>query len=299
MPPAALALVVTAALLHAVWNMAAKKAGGNHHFALIAAVIQAVLWAPLALWFGWSEWPRWSATAWGAVLLSALIHLAYFQVLLKGYRVADLSVVYPVARGSGPLLTALAAVLLLGERLTAVGALGVVAVCGGVFLIAGGPALWNLRQGQHGAATRSERTRLRAGITWGAVTGLTIAGYTLVDGWAMKVLVLSPLLMNYATQAVQIPMLLPVALRDRAGLRAAFRSQWRHALIVATLGPLGYILVLHAMTMAPLSHVAPAREMSMLFAALLGGRLLGEGDLGLRLLGAGCIALGVVALALG
>jgi len=288
MPPAALALVVTAALLHALWNMAAKKAGGNHHFALIAAVIQAVLWAPLALWFGWSEWPRWSATAWGAVLLSALIHLAYFQVLLKGYRVADLTVVYPVARGSGPLLTAAAAVLLLGESVTAAGALGVLAVCGGVFLIAGGPALW---RGQHGPA---ERARIRAGIAWGAVTGLMIAGYTVVVGWAMKVLLLSPLLMNYATQAVQIPMLLPVALRDRAGLRAAFRGQWRHALIVSTLGPLGYILVLHAMTMAPLSHVAPAREMSMLFAALLG-----EGDRGLRLVGAACIAAGVVALALG
>jgi len=86
-------------------------------------------------------------------------------------------------------------------------------------------------------------------------------------------------------------------LRDLAGLRGAWRGQWRQALVVATLGPLAYILVLYAVTMAPLSHVAPAREVSMLFAALLGGRLLGERDRGLRLAGAACIAAGVMALA--
>jgi drug/metabolite transporter (DMT)-like permease len=88
-------------------------------------------------------------------------------------------------------------------------------------------------------------------------------------------------------------------LRDRAGLVLAWRTQWKYALVVSTLGPLGYILVLYALQLAPLSHVAPAREVSMLLAALLGGRLLGEDDRGLRVLGAGCIAGGVMALALG
>jgi drug/metabolite transporter (DMT)-like permease len=91
--------------------------------------------------------------------------------------------------------------------------------------------------------------------------------------------------------------LLPSSLRDLPGLRSAWAGQWRHALVVATLGPLAYILVLYAVQMAPLSHVAPAREVSMLFAALLGGRLLGESDRGLRLVGAACMAAGVIALA--
>jgi drug/metabolite transporter (DMT)-like permease len=89
------------------------------------------------------------------------------------------------------------------------------------------------------------------------------------------------------------------AARDGAALRTAWRAQWPHALVVATLGPLGYVLVLYALTLAPLSHVAPAREMSMLVAALLGGRLLGEGDAGWRIAGAAFIATGVAALALG
>jgi drug/metabolite transporter (DMT)-like permease len=293
MPASALALVLIAALLHAVWNFVAKKAGGDHRFALVSALMVSVLWLPVAAWFGWHELPRWGLAQWSLVLASAVVHLLYFTVLLKGYRVADLTVVYPVARGSGPLLSALGAVLLLGETLSPVGGAGVLAVCGGVFLIAGGPGLW--RKVHEPRA----RARVLAGLRWGALTGALIAGYTVLDGYAVKVLLVGPVLLDYMGNLLRVPFLLPGALLDRAGFAAAWRAQWRHALVVATLGPLAYVLVLYAMTMAPLSHVAPAREVSMLFAALIGGRLLGEGDRGWRLAGAAFIALGVAALALG
>jgi drug/metabolite transporter (DMT)-like permease len=182
-------------------------------------------------------------------------------------------------------------VLLLGEHMTAVGVAGVLAVCGGVFLIAGGPGLW---RAAHDPAARE---RVHAGLRWGALTGALIAGYTVIDGYAVKVLLIGPVLLDYVGNLLRVPFLLPAALRDRTGFMAAARTQWRYALVVATLGPLAYVLVLYAVTMAPLSHVAPAREVSMLFAALLGGRLLGESDRGPRLAGAACIALGVVALA--
>jgi uncharacterized membrane protein len=291
MPANALALVLVAAMLHAVWNVAAKKAGGNHHFALISVLITCVLWAPVALWFGLHEWLRWGVREWAVLLVSAVVHVLYFTVLLTGYRKADLSVVYPVARGSGPLLAAAAAVLLLGERLSALGTAGVIAVCTGVFLVAGGPALW--RQ-SHDAARRQ---RTLAGLRWGALTGALIASYTVIDGYAVKVLLIGPVLVDYVGNLLRVPILLPAALRDLPGLRRAWRGQWRYALVVATLGPLAYVLVLYAVTMAPLSHVAPAREVSMLFAAMLGGRLLGESDRGLRFVGAACMAAGVVALA--
>ena len=142
MPLSALALVLLAAVLHASWNIVAKRAGGDQRFTLITSLFTTVLWLPAGLWFGWHEVPRWGWLEWGVVSASALVHLLYFNALLTGYRVADLSVVYPLARGSGPLLTAAAAVLLLGESLSLLGAAGVLAVCGGVFLIAGGPALW-------------------------------------------------------------------------------------------------------------------------------------------------------------
>ncbi|HEY6133278.1 MAG TPA: EamA family transporter [Rubrivivax sp.] len=293
MPAAALALVLAAALLHAVWNVAAKKAGGDHRFALVSALMVSVLWLPVAAWFGWQELPRWGSREWGLVLASGVVHLLYFTVLLKGYRVSDLTVVYPVARGSGPLLAVLGAVLLLGESLSVLGLAGVLAVCGGVFAIAGGPRLW--RQAHDVAA----RSRVLAGLRWGALTGALIAGYTVIDGFAVKVLLVSPVLLDYVGNVLRLPFLLPGALVDRRGFAAACRTQWRHALVVAILGPLAYVLVLYAMTLAPLSHVAPAREVSMLFAALIGGRLLGEGDRGWRLLGAGCIGAGVFALALG
>jgi drug/metabolite transporter (DMT)-like permease len=95
-----------------------------------------------------------------------------------------------------------------------------------------------------------------------------------------------------------VPVSLPAVLRDRAGFMPALRKQWKHALIVAIGAPTAYILVLYAMRLAPLSRVAPARELSMLFAALIGGQLLGEGERGWRIAGAVFIAVGVAALAM-
>ena len=293
MPLSALALVLLAAVLHASWNIAAKHAGGDHRFTLLTSLLTSLLWLPAGLYFGWSEVPRWGWAEWGVVSLSALLHLLYFNSLLRGYRVSDLTVVYPLARGSGPLLTAAGAVLLLGESLTALGLVGVLAVCGGIFLIAGGPALW---RHSHDPA---QRERTHAGVRWGLITGAMIAGYSVVDGYAIKVLAIGPVLFDYACNVLRLPLQLPTLLKERPALLQAWRSQWRHALVVSTLGPLAYILVLYALTLAPLSHVAPARELSMLVAALLGGRLLGEADRGLRLLGALCMAGGVMALAWG
>lgn len=291
MPLTALMLVLAAALLHALWNIAAKRAGGDHRFAFLTVLVSVTLWAPAAWVFGADEVPRWTALQWAAVTASAALHVIYFLTLLRGYREADLTVVYPVARGSGPLITAVAAVSLLGEPATAATAVGVAGVCAGVFLIAGGPSLW--RRAHDPAA----RQRLHAGLRWGGLTGLLIASYSVVDGYAVKFLLMGPVVLDYFCNVLRIPLLLPLVWRDGAGLQRAWRTQWREAVIVGALGPAAYIMVLTAVTLAPLSHVAPAREVSMLLAALIGGRLLGETDRGLRLLGAACIAAGVMALA--
>jgi drug/metabolite transporter (DMT)-like permease len=291
MPLSALALVLCAALLHAIWNLGAKKAGGNHHFVLASSAGVSLLWAPLALWLGWSEILHWPASHWWVALASAVLHLLYFNALLAGYRVSDLNIVYPVARGSGPALSAMAAVLLLGESLSLAGGLGLVAVVGGILLIAAGPGLWRHREGE--AAQRRQR-----GILWGALTGAMIASYTVVDAYAVKVLLISPIVLDWICNVLRVPFMVPAVWRDRGGFMPALRRQWPYVLMVATLGPLAYVLVLYAMQLAPLSRVAPARELSMLVAALLGGQLLGEQEKGWRLLGAVCIAAGVIALTL-
>lgn len=291
MSATALALVLCAALLHATWNIAAKKSGGGDAFMLMGAVMVGVVWAPLALWVGWHEMLGWGLAQWGFVLATTLVHLAYYRCLLTGYRVADLTVVYPVARGTGPLLTVVCAIVLLGEPLTLAGLLGVAGVCGGVFVLAGGPRL--LRP-MHDLQARA---RLHAGLRWGGLTGVLIAGYSVLDGYAVKVMMLSPIVLDWLTNVLRIPFLLPGQWRDRPGFMAALRTQWRHALLGAIVAPVGYVMVLYALTMAPMSLVSPAREVSMLFAALLGGRLLGEGDRALRIAGAACIAGGVALLA--
>ena len=291
MPLSALAMVIVAALLHASWNIVAKKTGGNRHFVLMGGLLLALFWAPAGLWLGWQQVPRWGWPQWTLVSASGFLHLAYFKVLLKGYRVSDLTVVYPVARGTGPLVASLLAVVVLGETLSLHGALGIAAVCGGVFIVAGGPAM--LRA----AHDPAQRARVHAGLGWGAATGVLIAGYTVVDGYSVKKLLLSPIIVDYFGNLVRLPFMLPTLLRDPPGFVEAWRRYKWHAVLLAVVSPLAYILVLYAVQMAPLSHVAPAREISMLFAALIGGKLLGEGDRGQRALGALLMAAGVALLA--
>ena len=293
MPPGALAMVLLAGLIHASWNIAAKKAGGDARFAAFSGLVMMVFWAPLGLWLGVQQIPGWGRTEWLLVAASAVCHSAYYVILLRGYRKADLTVVYPLARGSGPLLASMAAVILLGEQLSTLGVLGIGAVVAGVFLIAGGPGLW---RSPHDAA---QRLRVRKGMAYGVASGAFIASYTVVDGYAVKVLLMSPILVDYVGNLLRLGVLLPAVLRDVPTARRLWSTQWRYAAYVGIVSPVAYVLVLYAMQVAPLSHVAPAREVSMLFAALIGGHLLGEGDRAVRLLGAGFIAAGVMALALG
>jgi drug/metabolite transporter (DMT)-like permease len=293
MPASALALVVLAGLIHAIWNIAAKKAGGDARFAAFSSMLGTMIWAPVGLWFGWNVVPAWGAVEWAFVAVSGVLHVLYYVTLLRGYRRADLTVVYPMARGSGPLLSSLVAILLLGEHITAFGLLGIAAVVAGVFLIAGGPALFRA------AHDPGKKAMVRKGMVYGLATGVFIASYTVVDGYAVKLLLMSPILLDYLSNFVRLGFLVPAVLRDRPAALALWRQQWKYALVVATISPIGYVLVLYAMQVAPLSHVAPAREVSMLFAALIGGQLLGEGDRALRIAGAACIAFGVMALALG
>jgi drug/metabolite transporter (DMT)-like permease len=249
-----------------------------------------VFWAPVGLWVGWAHVPAWGLLEWGLVLASALLHIVYFIVLLRGYRKADLTVVYPLARGSGPLLSSMVAIFFLGEQISALGLLGILGVVGGVFLIAGGPGLWQAAQDPQ------QQARVRTGIFYGVITGLFIASYTVVDGYAIKVALMSPILVEYFGNLVRLVFLTPTLLRDRPAVWALWLEQRRYALVVGIFSPVSYVLVLYALQVAPLSHVAPAREVSMLFAALLGGHLLGEKDRGARIAGAVLIAAGVMAL---
>ncbi len=293
MPASALALVIFAGFIHAIWNIAAKKAGGDSRFATFTAIMGVVIYAPVGLWFGWDVVPKWGWVEWGFVAASAVVHVLYYLTLLRGYLKSDLTVVYPLARGSGPLLSSMVAIIFLGEAITPFGLAGILAVVAGVFFIAGGPSLFRA------AHDPAKRAGIRRGMAYGLLTGVFIASYTVIDGYAVKFVAMSPILLDYFSTLIRVFILLPSTLRDRTAAMRHLKLQWKHALVVAAVSPIGYVMVLYAMQIAPLSHVAPAREVSMLFAALIGGQLLNEGDRLPRIVGAACIALGVMALALG
>lgn len=297
MPLQAVLLVLLGALIHAGWNIAAKKANGDARFTFFSCIIMLVVWSPLCIWLGWNVVPTWGIKEWGLMVLSGFVHWVYFYCLLTGYRKSDLTIVYPLARGSGPLLSSSVAVVVFGEQLSSLGVLGIAGVVVGVFLVAGGPALFtSFSKAAHDPA---KKERVKAGVFWGLLTGALIACYTVLDAYAVKVIALSPILFDYWCNVLRLPYAAVPVLRDRAEAWRLWKLQWKYAAIVAVFSPIAYVCVLYAVLIAPVSHVAPAREVSMLFAAVIGGHLLGEGDRWLRVVGAAAIAVGVIALALG
>jgi drug/metabolite transporter (DMT)-like permease len=274
------------AVVHALWNILAKQGSGGPLFVWAYSAVVAVLYLPLAAWAVAVTGGRLGLLGIAAVVASGIIHIGYSLALQAGYARADLSVVYPVARGSGPLLSVTGAILLLGEPFARATALGTALVVCGVLTIGL-------------ARRRAPAAALWPGLRWGAFTGLFIAGYTLNDGAAVRLLQVSPIVIDYFGNLVRCAALTPYALRHRATLAAEWRRSRRIILGVAALMPIPYILALYAMTLAPLSVIAPARELSMMAGVVFGRWLLKEPDLGPRLAGAALIAAGVAALSLG
>lgn len=283
MPPLALLAILLAAASHATWNLYAKRAAKSRHFVWMFSVASIVLYTPAVAWILATERPDFQAIHWLALLATGVLHLCYSLVLQAGYRASDLSLVYPIARGSGPLLSFFGAALLLNEQVTWLSMLGVVLVVVGILLVAG------LLSDSHQAP--------RAGIVYGLGTGTFIAAYTLNDGWAVKVLLISPFIIDYTGNVFRVLVLSPQAWTDRMRVREEILTFYKPALVVSILGPLGYILVLYAMSIAPISHVAPARELATLLGTYLGARMLKERAAPLRIAGAVCIVVGVVSLA--
>ncbi len=281
----ALALVMAGACLHALWNLLAKKASGGLPFVWLYGAVSVLAMLPFGIadWVGMRQ-PL-AQPVWIAIVASALVHIVYSLTLQRGYRVSDFSIVYPVARGSGPLFAVLGAIMLLSEMPSIAGWAGIALILCGILLISGS------------ARIASASDKVRAGLIWGGITGLTIASYTVIDGWAMKAAGVTPVLYYGLSLALRTLILAPFALRDRNALRAQWTKNGRHVIGVGLMSPLAYLLVLTAMQSAPVSYVAPVRELSMLLAVIFGARLLREAMTPARVAGAGCMVLGVILLA--
>ena len=288
MTTTSLLLVLLAAVCHATWNLAAKRsahAGGV--FLFWTTLLSSIAFMPWALWIMAQASFVWAWPMLAAIMASGCLHLAYSHALQTGYRKADLSVVYPIARGTGPLLSSTGAFLLLGEVPGPLRLLGLLGVVGGILLIA-----------TDGRFSTFSRPGAMAGLRWGLLTGGVIATYTLVDGSAVKLLLLSPVVLDWGANLVRTALLAPQVWRNRRGAAEVMRGHWVSVWTVALLAPFGYILVLWAMQRgAPLSVVAPMREMSMMLVALLGTVLLREPVGKARLAGCALMLAGVLLLA--
>jgi len=276
-------LIATAAVAHAAWNIAIKRANtSGPAFIWLTFAVGFAVFAPFGIASIVGEGVdlfRLAVLALG----SGALQIGYFLLLQKAYAAADVSLVYPLARGSGPLLSVLAAILLFGERPGVTGIVGAIVVVAGVVVIglAGGRATAN-----------------RAGVLYGLAVGVLIAGYTVWDTAAVTGGGMPVVALYWSSIVVQLALLAPAALRRRAVLVEAARIHWRTALVVGVLSPLAYMLILVAVQLAPLSIVAPAREVSVVLVGLAGWLLFREPHPLQRLLGAGIVLAGVALLAI-
>ena len=287
MSPAAIVLVLVAAVAHASWNLFGKQAAetGAAFFLWLLAVSAGTIYLPVVVVTAILTRPHLSGLNWLFLAGTGLLHGGYFLFLQLGYRIGDLSLAYPIGRGTGALLAAVAGIVLLGERPTLLGYAGILAIVTGVVVI--------------GLPERAIWSAAAAGIGFALVTGLFIGSYTIWDKYAVANLHTGPVLQGYACFPLMTAIFTPFVLHDRATLAKVWRAFRPQVLGAAVLAPLAYMLVLVALGFTAVSAVAPAREVSVLFGVLLGGRLLGEGSLARRLVAATAIVAGIIAIAIG
>jgi drug/metabolite transporter (DMT)-like permease len=284
----ALGLVLVAAFSHASWNYLLKKSGGGQGLVAAASVASLVMYAPVAI--GVMAWQHYGfqPVHLALMLVSGLIHTSYFLLLDRAYRSGgDLSIVYPLARATGPMITIVVAIAILGERPGAVPLAGAVLIAASALLLTGNPLAWHRGESRHA-------------VGFALLTGCMIAMYTVWDKASVARWLVPPLLFDWGCNAFRVLVLVPFTRRRQPGAIARAWHERRGTVIaIAVLSPLSYILVLTAMVFTPVSLVAPAREVSILFAALMGAHLLREGDLARRAVAAIGMVLGMAGLALG
>ena len=283
-----LVLVLLSAVAHASWNLMLKRAGDTEVFAWVMLVVGSILLAPVGLallWHNSMDFPG----LW-FLLASVVLHVFYFILLARGYATGDLSLVYPVARGMGPMLVPVLAVILLGEIVETMAIVGIAAIVGGIYTI----SWW----GNFHQVLRSPLLFLRsAGMRYAVLTGLTIAVYSIVDKEGVGHI--QPLLYIYFMFIGTVALLAPYILANK-GMETV-KAEWRANAVPITVSGLlafaAYGLVLTAFSLSRVSYVAPAREVGIVIGVLMGIFLLKEPFGRGRLLGSGLIVGGLVLIA--
>jgi uncharacterized membrane protein len=281
-----LAIVLLSALLHAGWSLAIKGSADSLAYNLIQTLAAAVLGIGLLSLVGTAEIPP---RLWPILVGTGAAHGLYLYWLSRAFALADISLVYPIAR-STPALLPLAAVPLLGERIDVIGALGIATVVFGIWLV-------NLQQGLRW------RSLSQPGLGFAYLTLASTVAYGLLDKSAMGLLeqaawtspVPRPILYFFMLYLACAFVYVPLSLRrlDRRTLMSTARAEWRSALLALAVGFASYGLILQALRTSSASYVVAVRQSSVFFVVALGMLWLGERPGRLRILGAGLTVAGV------
>ena len=294
----AIGLVLLSAFVHSSWNFLLKKSGGGTGLITAASLLSLLVYAPIVAVATWIQGYHFHPLHLGLMLGSGMTHTVYFILLDRAYRSGgDLSIVYPLARATGPLITIVVAILLLGERPGPTALAGAVLIGISALALAGNPFTWHKSRG---SPLQRGDPDSRHAVGFALLTGCLIAVYTIWDKTSVATFLIPPLLYDWGCNVFRCSVLVPLTRHRVPGdIARAWRERRGTVVAIALLSPLSYILVLTAMVFTPVSLVAPAREVSILFAALMGAHLLKEGDLTRRVVAAIGMVLGISGLALG
>jgi drug/metabolite transporter (DMT)-like permease len=274
---ALIAMMLAAAALHAGWNVVVKAAPDQREEVVLVALV-AALAAACALPFV----PPLPAAAWPYLIASVLMQVLYFQLLGLVYRHGELSYAYPLMRGSAPLLTALAAVIVVGEHLSPGAWLGVSLLSCGVVTLGAD----QFRSGRFGWSVTG----------FGLLNAVIIAGYTVVDGIGIRICAAPWPYIAWLFLLNGVALLLLTMLRGPRRLLEYALERWRTGLLCGLCMIASYGIALWAMTRAPLALVAALRETSVLFAALFAAVFLRERFGAARYVAVGLVTAGAIAM---
>jgi len=273
MPLFAFLLVILAATLHALWNFATKKVSGNLSVIWIGLVLATIAIIPFLFFL--SPEQIFVTKAWPFILATGLIHAVYFFAVAKTYEHGDISVVYPIARGSGIAGTAIIACLLLQEKISSVGTVGILLISLGTLLL----GLTNIHQ--------------KRGIFFSLLVAVMIIGYSIVD--KLGVGIIHPIGYIFGLVLLTTVFLAPyILINKRQELLSAMKNMKKYSLIIG-LGSGGtYLIILFVFQMAPVSYVVAARELAVAIGALLGFIFLKEQFSAQKALGIMGIVIGMI-----
>jgi drug/metabolite transporter (DMT)-like permease len=304
MPTLAIVLVLVAAVLHAGWNVLLKTSGDTLWTAVRLQAIGTAILLPvgIAAWL-WNGRPAVSAEAFGLAIASGVVEAVYFVCLSAAYKRGALSLVYPLARGSAPLLAVAVGIFLLGERLAPLALAGVASLLVGILLVA---RPWQ--------ALQSAGAAQRGAIGFALATGASIATYSAIDRLGVRATepwLYGSILAVAATTFLAITVIVgrrvgflapaPVADSEARPASGPLPPGPLRDAVAGVLALAAYLLVLVAYSIAPLATVAPLRESGIVLAAAWGtlrmGEAAGRRDAGQRIAAAGLVVVGAILLA--